>query len=72
MVNSRCSVKSTFSLILRRFILAHRSSYCRALRNAVELFAIEFPAIMLSLCYNSSLLPVIALSLWVRTKLGIV
>ena len=72
MVNSRCSVKGTFSLMLRRFVLSHRSSYCGALREPEELFAIEFPATMLSLSYNSGLLSVIALSLWVRTKPGIV
>ena len=72
MANSRCSVKGTFSLMLRRFVLSHRSSYCGALGKAIELFAIEVPAIMLSLFHNSALLPVIALSLWVSTKPGIV
>ena len=52
--------------------LSHRSSYCGALGKAVELFAIEFPAIMLSLFHNSAVLPVITLSLWVSTKPGIV
>ena len=52
--------------------LSHRSSYCGALGKAVELFVIEFPAIMLSLFHNSAVLPVITLSLWVSTKPGIV
>ena len=66
MVNSRCLVKSTFSLTVGRFVLLHGSSYCEALGKAVELFPIEFPTIILSLFYNRSLLPAIALSLHVR------